>query len=47
MDIYLRLGQEFPENRKGIKIIEITKGATETVVGVKIERDINNSFIVQ
>jgi hypothetical protein len=46
MDIFLRLGQEFPENRNGIKIIEVT-GTLGIVVGAKIERDSKNSFIVQ
>ena len=46
MDIFLRLGQEFPGNRNRIEIIEI-KGALGIVVVAKIERDSKNSFIVQ
>jgi len=46
MDIFLRLDQEFPENRNGIKIIEVTE-TPGIVVGAKIERDRKNSFIVQ
>ena len=46
MDIFLRLGPEFPENHNGIKIIEVT-GKPGIVVGAKIERDSKNSFIVQ
>tara|TARA_B100000929_G_scaffold192134_1_gene152199 strand:+ start:143 stop:283 length:141 start_codon:yes stop_codon:yes gene_type:complete len=46
MDIFLRLGPEFPGNHNGIKIIEVT-GTPGIVVGAKIERDSKNSFIVQ
>jgi hypothetical protein len=46
MDILLRLGPEFPGNHNGIKIIVVT-GTPGIVVGVKIERDSKNSFIVQ
>jgi|TARA_B100001971_G_scaffold166609_1_gene157572 hypothetical protein len=46
MGIFLRLGQESPGNRNGIKIIEVT-GIPGIVVGAKIERDRKNSFIVQ
>jgi hypothetical protein len=46
MGIFLRLGQESPGNRNGIKIIEVT-GIPGNVVGAKIERDRKNSFIVQ
>tara|TARA_B100001079_G_scaffold51716_1_gene42529 strand:- start:398 stop:538 length:141 start_codon:yes stop_codon:yes gene_type:complete len=46
MGIFLRLGQESPGNRNGIKIIEVT-GTPGIVVGAKIERDRKNSFIVQ
>jgi Na+-translocating ferredoxin:NAD+ oxidoreductase RnfG subunit len=46
MDIFLKLGQEFPGNLNGIKIIEVT-GTPGIVVGAKIERDRKNSFIVQ
>ena len=46
MDIFLKLGQEFPGNLNGIKIIEVT-GTPGIVVGAKIERDSKNSFIVQ
>jgi hypothetical protein len=46
MDIFLKLGQESPGIRNGIKIIEVT-GIPGIVVGAKIERDRKNSFIVQ
>ena len=46
MGIFLKLDQEFPENRNGNKIIGLT-GTVGNVVGVKIERGSKNSFIVQ
>jgi hypothetical protein len=46
MDIFLRLDQEFPGNRNGIKVVEVT-GTLGIAVGAKIERKSKNSFIVQ
>ena len=46
MGIFLKLDQEFPKNRNGIKIIKVI-GIVKNVIEAKIERGSKNSFMIQ